>query len=75
MKLTIKSSFAMTILIHDAQTVDPEVGDMIEVFPTLGRSLNGSTLINTEEQADPFEYIETRSWSDGTIAKLRRWYK
>ena len=65
----------MTIQIHDAQLTSHEYSDTAEVFPTLGRSLKGSTVLETEDQADPFEYIETRSWPDGTVAKLRRWYK
>lgn len=43
--------------IHVAETIETEA-ELIEVFPTLNKSLSGSTITNVEKRGF-YDYIET----------------
>jgi len=63
---------------HVGVSINPEIGDPIEDFPTLDLQLCGSTVLDTvnlPEFSHGWSYLETRCWAGITIQNLLRTYK
>lgn len=59
---------------HLGKTVDPDVGDLCEIFPTLDLDFQKSQPISTINFLDRFRYLEARQWQDGSKRLLLRSY-